>query len=215
MTNLWNWISCMPLRIETPIQKKHERALLGFPNRTYLHKIRDSSLEWHMSKVTRLWRRNRGPLIFDHPAGEQTFCLVLRFNHISSYSHSWYLSQVLEVIPKEKFQISTHDRSEKLKFFHLCHVEKAEMWRNFRFFYMTDVEKSKISPHHIYFHVCLVEKCQIFPNLSYIEIEIAPHGRKFWSKSLGQICNISSQNKTGRSQKLQKKIIQSGRGMLP
>ena len=99
ITNLWNWISCMPLRIETPIQKKHERALLGFPNRTYLYKIRDSSLEWHMSKITRLWRRNRGPLIFDHPAGEQTF-----FNHISSYSHSWYLSQVLEVIPMEKFQ---------------------------------------------------------------------------------------------------------------
>ena len=79
-------------------------------------------------------------------------------------SHTWYLSQVPQVVPVEKKSVMWR----KFRFLHICHVEKSEiaphpscgensdlstwqmwrigvvstwwMWSNFTFLHMTDVE---------------------------------------------------------------------------
>ena len=53
-------------------------------------------------------------------------CLHLTFSPPSLSTHTWYLSQVPQVVPVEK---------------------KYVMWRNFRFLHICRVEKSEIAPH--------------------------------------------------------------------
>ena len=57
-------------------------------------------------------------------------------------THTWFLSQILQMRYVEKFQFYIHDKCGEI-----WNFSTSVMWRYFRFLHMIDVKKSKIYPH--------------------------------------------------------------------